>query len=278
MSGIVFLNTADLPLVREFYTGTIGCVEWLDQGDCLILRQGNQLIGFCGRGRIQADVLLTFFYEERAEIDRMYESLSECAEAAPGYNEAYRIYRFFARDPEGRRLEFQYFDHELSPHLSGEELLLRRRSVRRFQPHDVSDATIERVIELSRWAPTARNTQCYYFKVIRDHATLDWLAGWRGTSSAPIGRAPVAVAIGADPAVSRRHIQDGCIAAYHFLLAARLCGLGTCWIAAADDAPIKARLGIPVEHYLVTVTPLGWPESYEIAAPERKARSWFTRA
>jgi nitroreductase len=207
----------------------------------------------------------------------MYERLGDLAEAEPVYNDAYHIYQFFARDPEGRRLEFQFFDHELPPFLAGDELLLRRRSVRRFQPRDVSDATINRVIELSRWAPTARNTQCYYFKVIRDRAALDWLAGWRGKSSAPIGRAPVAVAIGADPALSKRHIQDGCIAAYHFLLAARLFGLGTCWIAAADDDSVKARLGVPAEHYLVTVTPLGWPESFTVIAPERRERNWFTR-
>ena len=36
-------------------------------------------------------------------------------------------------------------------------------------------------------------------------------------------------------------------------------GLGTCWIAAMDKVDAKECLGIPLDHYIATVTPLGYP-------------------
>jgi hypothetical protein len=45
----------------------------------------------------------------------MYRKLADRAEHAPRENPQYRIYNFFARDPEGRLIEFQTFLHELPP-------------------------------------------------------------------------------------------------------------------------------------------------------------------
>ncbi|TES93871.1 MAG: hypothetical protein E3J87_01400 [Candidatus Cloacimonadota bacterium] len=49
------------------------------------------------------------------------------------------------------------------------------------------------------------------------------------------------------------------MAAYHFTLAAWNFGLGTCWIGGMDRDDVKEALGIPQEHYVATVTPLGYP-------------------
>ena len=45
----------------------------------------------------------------------MHQRLTGYAEHPPRENPDYRIYHFFARDPEGRSLEFQSFLHELPP-------------------------------------------------------------------------------------------------------------------------------------------------------------------
>ncbi len=45
----------------------------------------------------------------------MYEKLRPVAEHAPQDNERYRIYHFYARDPEGRRIECQHFNHDVLP-------------------------------------------------------------------------------------------------------------------------------------------------------------------
>ncbi|MCP4583897.1 MAG: VOC family protein [candidate division Zixibacteria bacterium] len=113
MNGIVFFKTKMLDKLREFYLNEIGCELWLDQGDCLIFKHGNLLLGFCDREEVDRGGIITFFYDSQAFVDRMYEKFEASAEARPIMNEKYRIYNFFARDPEGRQLEFQWFGHEI---------------------------------------------------------------------------------------------------------------------------------------------------------------------
>ena len=84
----------------------------------------------------------------------------------------------------------------------------------------------------------------------------------------------MAVAICSDPDKSRRHIQDGVIAAYHFMLAAWFYGLGTCWIAAMDRDDVKDKLGIPKHHYVATITPLGYPEFIPEPPPRKPAKEF----
>lgn len=259
MAGLTFFKTEHLELIKTFYLG-IGMEMWLDQDDCVILQHGNLLLGFCSREGVDTQGLITLFYPERQDVDKLFKQLKASAIEAPRYNEKYRIYHFFARDPEGRTLEIQMFDHPLEPYLRGDELLVQRRSVRTFQDRQIPEHTLEGVFELCRYAPTSRNCQSYYYIRIHDRSAREFFAGLRGGSSAPIARAPLAVAVCVDTSLTRRSYQDGSIAAYHLLLAAKLYGLGTCWIAAMDRDEVKGRLGIPLEHYVATITPLGYPE------------------
>jgi nitroreductase len=259
MSGIVFFATRDLEGMRHFYTETIGMRTWLDQGDCMILSHGNLRIGFHATGKTDADALITLFFPDRAGVDDAYARLGDIADAPPKLNERYRIYHFFGRDPEGRRLEFQSFEHALPPFLDGEELLHTRRSVRQFADRDVDDATVTAILESCRLAPSARNSQPVEYISIRDRAALTRLAELRPGSSDPIGRAPMAIAVVSDPDVSPRPVEDGCIAAYHLLLAAWAHGLGTCWIGGLDQDAAKDVLGVASGLRLIMVTPLGWP-------------------
>lgn len=277
MSGIVFFKTKKLDELKKFYINEVGCDIWLEQADCVLFRHGNFIFGLCQRDEFDTGGMLTFFFENREEVDSMYEKFKDIAVSEPSHNKKYEIYQFFARDPEGRMLEFQYFDHPVDSHFMADELLLTRRSIRKFKEVEVPQEILDKVFELCRFAPTSMNTQSYYFKIIRDRKLLEKLAGVRQKSSLPIGNAPMAVAICSNPELSRRHIQDGCIAAYHFLLAAWTHGLGTCWIAAMDREEVKQMLDIPDSHYVATVTPLGYPLKSDKLPPERKDVSWFIK-
>lgn len=277
MNGIIFFKTQKLEELKEFYINQIGCNLWLDQGDCIILKSGNMLFGLHQQENADIDTLITFVCDSRAEVDRSYNKLKAFSLSAPALDEKYRIYNFFATDPEGRKLEFQHFEHQIENYFSGDELLLTRRSIRHFTNEIIPDNILNQVLDLARFAPTARNQQPYYFKIIRDKNLLNRLAETRSKNSSPINRAPMAVAIVADPEISKRYVQDGCIAAYHFLLAAWQYGLGTCWIAAMDTDGVKDMLGINRNHYIATITPLGYPEGDIPQAPERKKLAWFLR-
>jgi catechol 2,3-dioxygenase-like lactoylglutathione lyase family enzyme len=111
MAGIVFFRTRDLAALREFYVGRVGMTVWLEQADCTIFQHGNLLLGFCERDEPDTGGTITFYFETREEVDRQYERFRDCARDKPRVNEKYRIYNFFAADPDGRTIEFQAFLH-----------------------------------------------------------------------------------------------------------------------------------------------------------------------
>lgn len=115
MSGIVFLRTAQLDTIRRFYLEKVGMSAWLEQPDICILRHGNLLVGFHQQPEADKEGLLTFFEPGREYVDRMYEEFKTLASGPPKENPKYRIYHFFTRDPEGRKLEFQAFLHPVEP-------------------------------------------------------------------------------------------------------------------------------------------------------------------
>ena len=274
MSGLIFLPTSDLRAIVTFYQSRLGMDLWLDQGDCAVMQHGNLLLGFCERSGGSFEGIITLFYETREEVDETYQTLQDLAEHPPKENETYRIYHFFARDPEGRQLEFQAFLHATQPYLSGRDLLETRRSIRKFKGEPVPDELLWQVVELCRWAPSSRNSQGVTYTMIRKRETLEFLADVRGSSSESLDAGTMAVAVSADPEITARPEQDACIAAYHLMLAARMHGLGTCWIADMNQDNVKQRLGIPVAHYLATVTPLGYPAERPSVRPRKAAESY----
>jgi len=112
--GIVFYKTRDLKSLSKFYIDIIGCELWLDQGGCQIFKFGNMLVGFCEReGEADIGALVTFFYSDKREVDAVYNKLKSRDVDKPKDNSDYRIYHFYAKDPDGRAIEFQYFWDEM---------------------------------------------------------------------------------------------------------------------------------------------------------------------
>jgi catechol 2,3-dioxygenase-like lactoylglutathione lyase family enzyme len=111
MSGIFFQATENLERVRRFYVERLGFDIWLEQTDCVILRSGNLLVGFCKRERVDSSGMLCIVKPDRASVDFAYQQLNDIAEVSPVANPRYDIYHFFCSDPDGRTVEVQSFDH-----------------------------------------------------------------------------------------------------------------------------------------------------------------------
>ena len=111
--GIVFIRAAQFDAVKAFYLDRVGMTVWLEQPDISILQHGNLLVGFHKQPVADTDALLTFFYDSRADVDAKYANLQDIAITEPRENTKYRIYNFFGADPEGRKIEFQCFLHEV---------------------------------------------------------------------------------------------------------------------------------------------------------------------
>lgn len=89
--------------------------HWLDQEGITILRHGNMLVGFQRKERADTDALLTFFFPRKEDVDEVYSEMKDVALGEPQERPRFRIYNFFALDPEGRKIEFQAFLHDLPP-------------------------------------------------------------------------------------------------------------------------------------------------------------------
>jgi len=114
VSGIVFLRTREFERVVAFYRERVGMTVWLEQPGIAILRHGNLLLGFHWQDDADTQGVFSFVYETAIEVDSMYQRLADVALGPPKENPRYRIYHFYAKDPEGRRIEFQQFLHPVS--------------------------------------------------------------------------------------------------------------------------------------------------------------------
>jgi len=140
------------------------------------------------------------------------------------------------------------------------EAIRNRRSIRRYHAKDVPDEKLMQVLEAGRWSPSAHNSQCRKFIVVKDQGTRRELA-----RVAPYGafltEAPVAIAVVIDPLVSNHPVEDGAAATQNMLLAAHALGLGSCWIGAYGSGyEDRAReiLGIPGDKRLLSLISLGY--------------------
>ena len=119
---IAFHPSTDLAAARHFYHEVLGLRLARDQESCLIFRvAGGGYLGFCrhdtlpGAGAEQHPGLILTLVTDR--VDDLYRRLDDLGietDGPPRWNERYGIYHFFAREPDGYRLEIQRFRDPLS--------------------------------------------------------------------------------------------------------------------------------------------------------------------
>jgi nitroreductase len=140
-----------------------------------------------------------------------------------------------------------------------------RRSVRSFARKDIPDAVLQRILEAARIAPSACNFQPWRFIVVKEAATKSKLAAMCKGQSSVAGASVVIVCCGKkyqNPynwMGQSLYFVDVAIAIDHMVLTARNEGLGSVWIGAFDQDPIKKLLAIPADHDVVMLLPLGYP-------------------
>jgi nitroreductase len=149
----------------------------------------------------------------------------------------------------------------------------QRHSVRAYQPTDVEEDKLKKVLEAARLSPSASNRQEWKFIIVRNKETKKKLAkaafGQSFIAEAPI----VIVACGIEPKAimgcgQPAYTGDVSIACSFMILQAYELGLGTCWIGAFKEDETKKILNIPEHVRVVAITPLGYPDE----PPSRKYR------
>ncbi|MDL2259705.1 nitroreductase family protein [Deltaproteobacteria bacterium OttesenSCG-928-K17] len=202
-------------------------------------------------------------------------------------------------------------DASLRPSPEAAEAFLKsRRSIRRFNDQPLEDQQVRRIIDVTRYGPTAGNAQPVRWIITADRAqTLELgalvAANLKKTAAANPGDATCAVLGKVGQAFERgrdvifrsapqlavavvdkacRYPEDAAIALTYFELAAHALGIGCCWAgyfttAARACVDIQKMLGVGSDEFIVggqmfgKPKGLGWPH---ILPPRREAEiSWL---
>lgn len=157
--------------------------------------------------------------------------------------------------------------------LSLNDLLRRRRMVRRYRSDPVPEALVQRLIAAANRAPSAGHTQPWAFVVVRDAERRRALAR-AALEQIFVADAPVVLVACAELERARGKygargdqyaLIDTAFASLLLLLAVAEQGLGACFVGAFHDARVVRILGLPRDVQPVAVIPVGWPA--EVPAP-----------
>ncbi len=149
-----------------------------------------------------------------------------------------------------------------------------RRSIREYEPREVEEEKLMKVLESGRLSPSASNRQERRFIIIKDASTRKALSE-AARNQKFLAQAPVVIAA---CSVQKDYVMacgqlaypiDTAIAVDHMTLTAVEEGLGTCWIGAFDEKKVKEILNVPDEIRVVTLLSLGYPADIPQPTPRK---------
>ncbi|MCI9121367.1 MAG: diguanylate cyclase [Oscillibacter sp.] len=159
-------------------------------------------------------------------------------------------------------------------------ILRDRRSIRKYQPRQISAEELEAVLEAGTWAPSGKNLQTAVMVVVQDPETIAHMSALNakimGADSDPFFGAPTVVVVLAD-ATQKNWLQDGSLVMGNLMTAAASLGLGSCWVNRAmelfdqpEGKALLAKWGLPETMRGVGNCVLGYAEGPAPAPKPRK--------
>jgi nitroreductase len=140
------------------------------------------------------------------------------------------------------------------------DLILTRRSIRKYEDKDIPEEILQQILESGRQAPSAVNRQPIHFVVVNDNAMLKNLCDNLITRF--VKRAPLVIVGCANTKsllTGKWAVIDATIAMQNMVIAALTFGIGSCWIGACNEKKVKELLKIPDELKVVAVLTFGYP-------------------
>jgi nitroreductase len=169
------------------------------------------------------------------------------------------------------------------------EIILGRRSIRRYQEKNIPGEILDRILEAARWAPSWANTQPWEIVVVKDRSIKEKIqktVSSRNPSTLAIVNAPVLLVICGQLKKSGYYndqyptkfgdwfMYDLGLATENLCLAAHDSGLGTVIVGLFDHDRVGEIINLPAGHEVLVLIPLGYPEQ-EPKPPKRRERDEF---
>ena len=170
-----------------------------------------------------------------------------------------------------------------------DQLIIDRRSIRKYLDKPVERAKTEQALEAARLAPSACNAQPWRFVVVegeaRDRVISEGLGGLMVSNSwaktAPVLVVVCSVSSYLTHSLGERvqgvqyHLIDIGIAMEHFTLKAAELGLGTCYIGWFNGKKIKKTLNLPFSWKPECLITLGYPSEIPAKTPRKHSSELF---
>jgi nitroreductase len=153
------------------------------------------------------------------------------------------------------------------------QTMWNRRSVRKYKTDPIPEEDLKLILEAARRAPTGANRQNWRLIVVTD-ADLRSKTAEACNGQMWMANAAAILCMVILPGEGK---VNGTIVLDHAILAAASLGYGTCWIGAFDPAKVKQVLGVPADHDLVCLTPLGVPSEQPGPRPRKAPAQLFMR-
>jgi len=163
---------------------------------------------------------------------------------------------------------FHYAD---TRHMELDQVIRRRRMIRKYQKREVPEQLIDKMIDNACRAPSAGHTRVQEFIVVKDRATKRKLK-LASVNQDHLEQAPVLIVVCSNTSRSvgrygRRGIEfysvvDGAFASMLILLTATNEGLGAGFVGAFDDDKVSEILGLPEDGSVrpVGIIAIGYPD------------------
>jgi len=165
-----------------------------------------------------------------------------------------------------------------------EEVIMKRRSIRRYISRSIDHEKIAKIIEVARFAPSAGNIQNWKVILISDDKKKKELAK-AALDQHWMLEAPLYMVICNEyKKVSALYgklgkmfsIQDCAVFATNAMLMATSLGLSTCWVGAFDNEAVKRVLGIPDGVDPEIILTIGYAGEEKLDEHKRKEASFIT--
>ena len=160
------------------------------------------------------------------------------------------------------------------------EAIKNRRSIRTYKKQELTQETINQLIDAARAAPSAGNAQSWAFVVATEQKTKEALAaaafGQKWLEEAAVVFIVCTDLKRAEESYGERGkslycFQDTSAAIENILLAACSMGLGTCWMGAFREEEIRKVINAPPNMKPVALIPVGYPNESPRARSRRPA-------
>ena len=141
------------------------------------------------------------------------------------------------------------------------DLLLSRRSIRKYRTDQISQDSLQSILEAGRYAPSADNGQPWHFIVLTDPNIKEKLSHgqWNGfirDSAFTI----VGCAYEGSTYARKWSTVDTAIALQNMVIAACGLGIGSCWVGDFDEVEVRRILDVPKDWKIIAFISFGYPD------------------